>query len=165
MNATTAFRNFLVLVCLLVLATGCFEEDNFVGDHIERTGDKYPVIANLSTVSGEDTFQEGETVQLDLRYWSEDPMASINLYDSLVVDGSGVREQQQVKSLDPDQGAFSEASQTDSLIIEYQVPSDLPDSTTFIDLDVEVVNENGLSETNETANNFAISGFGVTGKK
>jgi hypothetical protein len=165
MKATTIFRNFLVLTCLLILATGCFDGDNFIGENIERTGDKYPVVANLSTVSGDEIFQEGEIVELDLRYWSEDPMSSINLYDSLVVDGSGVREQQQVKSLDPDQGVFSEASQTDSLIIEYQIPSDLPDSTTFIDLDVEIVNENGLSETNETATNFAIIGFGVTGKK
>lgn len=165
MKATTIFRNFLVLICLLVLATGCFEEDNFIGDHIEKTGDKYPVVANLSTVSGDDTFSEGETVQLDVRFWSEDPMESINLYDSLVVDGSGAREQQQVKSIDPNEAAFSESSQTDSLIIDYQVPSDLPDSTTFIDLDVEVVNQNGLKETNETSNNFAIGGFGITAEK
>ena len=165
MKATTIFRKFLVLVCLLVLATGCFDEDNFIGDHIERTGDKYPVVANLSTVSGNDTFNEGETVRLDLRFWSEDPIASINLYDSLVVDGNGVRAQQQVKSLDPSLAAFSQKSQTDSLIIDYTVPSNLPDSSTFIDLDVEVVNENELTETNETAQNFAISGFGVTGLK
>lgn len=165
MKATTVFRNFLVLVCLLVLATGCFDEDNFVGEHIKRSGDKYPVVSNVSTVSGDDTFNEGETVRIDLRFWSEDPVASINLYDSLVVDGNGVRAQEQVKSLDPNQAAFSESSQTDSLIIDYTVPSNLPDSTTFIDLDVEVVNENGLKETNETALNFAISGFGVTGKK
>lgn len=165
MKATTIFRNFLVLLSILVFATGCFDEDNFIADHIQKTGDKYPVVANLSTVSGEDTFNEGQTVQLDVRFWSEDPVANINLYDSLVVDGSGVREQQQVKSIDPSKAAFSESSQTDSLIIEYEVPSNLPDSTTFIDLDVEVVNENGLKETNETARNFAISGFGVTATK
>ena len=161
MNATTALKNFLILLCFLSLTTGCFEEDNFIADNIEKTGEKYPVVSNLSLASAQDTFAVGETVRLDLRFWSDGTVASINLYDSLVVDGSGVRAQQQVKSIDPSNAAFSETSQTDSLIIEYTVPS-LSD-TTFIDLDVEVVNENGLKETNETANNFAISGFGVVG--
>lgn len=165
MRDTSVFRHFLVFVGFLLLTTGCFDEDTFVDDNAERTGRNFPVITDLSVVSGQETFQEGETVNLDLRFFSEDPVASINLFDSLAVDGSGVRAQQQVKSVDPSEAGFSAATQTDSLVIEYTVPSDLPDSTTFIDLDVEVVNENGLTKTNETAENFAISGFGITGVK
>jgi hypothetical protein len=201
MNATTVLRNFLVLLGFLILTTACFEEDNFVGDNIERTGEMYPVVSNLTIVSGRDTFQVGETVGLDLRFWSEGTVAAVNAYDSLYISGAdldsvradtglvdipndttfGVRRQQQFASPDPSSAAFSEVSQTDSLIIDYQVPT-LPDTffvnsfvvsggtlsqvavpsdTTRVDLDLEVVNDNGLSETNETANNFAISGFGI----
>jgi hypothetical protein len=161
MKATTVFRNFLVFVGLLVLVTGCFDEDNFLAENIERTGEKYPVVSDLKVVSGRDTFQVGEAAQLDVRFWSEGTVASINVYDSLIVDGVGVRAQQQVASIDPSQAAFSEVSQTDSLIVEYTIPSSISD-TTFVDLDVEVVNENGLSETNETANSdFAIGGFDI----
>jgi len=165
MTATTVFRNALVCTGLLLIVTGCFDEDSFVDDNAERTGRNFPVITDLSVVSGEEVFQEGETVRLDVRFFSEDPVASVNLLDSLVVDGSGVRAQEQVKSVDASEAAFSAATQTDSLVIEYDVPSNLPADTTFIDLDVEVVNENGLTKTNETAENFAISGFGITGLK
>jgi hypothetical protein len=162
MKATTAFRNFLVFVGFLVLATGCFEEDNFLAENSEPTGDKYPVVSDYSVVGEQDTFQVGETVRLDLRFWSEGTVASINLYDSLIVDGSGVRAQQQVASIDPSNAGFSEVTQTDSLIIEYTVPS-LSDTTT-IDLDVEVENDNGLTETNETNNaSFATGGVNVIG--
>ena len=165
MKFTIAFRNLLVFVGIVFLVTGCFDEDNFLADNAERTGDKYPVVADYHLVGEQDTFQVGETVRLDLRFWSEGTVASINLYDSLVVDGSGVRAQQQVDLIDPSNAAFSDSTQTDSLIIEYDVPS-LSDDTTTIDLDVEVVNENGLAETNETADaSFATGGVSVIGVK
>ena len=162
MNMTTIFRNGLLFSALFVLLVGCHDEDNFLAENTERTGEKAPVVSNLSLESAQDTLAVGETARLDLRFWSEGTVASINLYDSLVVDGSGVRAQQQVTSIDPSNAAFSEESQTDSLIIEYTVPSEVSD-TTFIDLDVEVVNDNGLRETNETANTPAIEGFGIVG--
>jgi hypothetical protein len=66
-----------------------------------------------------------------------------------------------VSSFSYSQAAFSETSQTDSLVIDYTIPT-VPNDTTEINLEVQVNNENGLSITNVTADNFAISPINIT---
>jgi len=157
MKISESTTNIFLSVCLLLLLSGCFDEDNFLVDNIERTGQSFPVISNLEIINDQSSYSEGDIVQLDLRFWSEDPVANIVLSDSLI----NLSSQQEVSTFSYSQAAFSETSQTDSLIIDYTIPT-VPNDTTEINLEVQVNNENGLSITNVTADNFAISPINIT---
>lgn len=157
MNNSENTIKFFLFACMVLLFTGCFEEDNFFEDNIELTGRSFPVISDLEIINAKSSYAEGETVRLDVRFWSEDPIESIALSDSLI----GIRAQQQFTVIPYSEAAFSETSQTDSLVIEYTVPT-VPNDTTQINLEVEVTNENGLSLTNVEADNFAISPINIT---
>jgi len=145
----------LLVACFLMVS--CMEEDNWLEDNIEDTGRSFPNISDFEVVNAQDQYQEGETVQLDLLFWSNDPVKEIVLRDS-VVNQSG---QQVYSKWDYTEASFSEASQTDSLRIEYQIPT-VPNDPSEINLEVEVVNENGLTMTNVETDNFAAGPINIT---
>lgn len=99
-----------------------------------------PVIASFSIVAPQTTaVASGSTVNLDLRYWSEDPIDSINLSSTVGAGGT-----KQLISTTTDQKAYSSVTRTDSLRMQYQVPAGLTSGTT-ITLEARIANKNRLS--------------------
>ena len=147
----------LFIGLLILFFAGCLDEDNFLEDNITLTGRSFPNISDFHIVGDQDVYDEGETLQLDLRFFSEDPIDRIVLRDSLI----NLRAQEVAGEWSPDEASFSDSTQTQVLIMDYVVP-DVPIDTTRINLEVEIINENGLSITNVTADNFAIAPVNIT---
>lgn len=157
MKTLLTMKKLILFLAVGLLLISCMEEDNWLEDNMERTGRHYPNISDFEIVDLQDEYQEGETVRLDLLFWSEDPIEEIILRDSVVNEST----QQVYSRYSPDEATFSEASQTDSLRMEYEVPT-VPNDTSEINLEVEIVNENGLSITNVEADNFAAGPINIT---
>ena len=148
-------------IYLIVMLTGITliscDEDNFFLDNIERTGRNFPVISNIVIQNEQEEYSPGETVQLRVEFWSEDPVEEIVLYDSLVT----VRAREVVLREPASNASFSDETQTDVIVLNYEVPT-VPNDPTVINLQVEVINENGLSEINTEADNFTIQRIEIT---
>lgn len=100
-----------------------------------------PVISTFSVVAPQTTtVAAGSTVNLDLRYWSEDPIDKINL-NATVGGAAGTK---QTVFTTTDQKAYSAVSRTDSLRMQYQVPAGLASGST-IALEAQIVNKNTLT--------------------
>lgn len=144
---------FFTLGLLAIGLSSCYEEPDWVGDNVTTEGKHFPVIAGFGLQTEGDYFKEGTTIQLDLDYWSLDPIAAIKLYER--VDGGDPVE---VASFGYTAN-FQEDSQTDEIIMPYTIPT-LPADTVQIVLDAEVVNENGLTRNSTdggTANRPSIT--------
>lgn len=113
----------------------CYDEPDWLGDNTTSEGRNFPVIAGLSVTNGE-TFSSGETVNIDLDFWSDDPIDEIRLIEKI---GGGERIFETFGYVEN----FQEDSQTDELLMDYIVP-ELTMDTTII-LAVEIINENGLT--------------------
>ncbi|MDZ7658622.1 hypothetical protein [Fodinibius sp.] len=157
MKTLAIIKKLVLFVAVGLLLMSCLKEDNWLKDNIEETGRHYPNISDFEIENLKDEYNEGEVVQLDLLFWSEDPIEEIVLRDSVVNESA----QQVYSRFSPDEATFSEASQTDSLRIEYQIPT-VPNDPSQINLEVEIVNQNGLSMTNVEADNFAAGPINIT---
>ena len=150
-------KKLVLFVAVGFLMMSCLKEDNWLEDNIKETGNQYPNISDFEIENLKDEYTEGEIVQLDLLFWSEDPIEEIVLRDSVVNESA----QQVYSRFSPDEASFSEASQTDSLRIQYQIPT-VPNDPSQINLEVEIVNENGLTMTNVETDNFAAEPIIIT---
>ncbi len=135
-------KTFKILIALLVMTvftTACKKEapDQWLQDNITIIG-KVPVIASF-TVKPPANVTAGASLQLDLRYWSDEPMDKINLRAAV---GTGTLE---LVSTSAYQAAYSKVSRTDSLLLPYVVPAGLA-AGTKISVEVEVVNKNTLTK-------------------
>lgn len=157
MKTLSTMKKLTLFLVVGLLMISCMEEDNWLADNIEETGRHYPNISDFEIKNSQDEYAEGETVSLDLLFWSEDPIEEIILRDSVVNESA----QQVYSRYSSGEATFSEASQTDSLRIEYEIPT-VPNDTTIINLEVEIMNENGLSITNVEADNFAAGPINIT---
>ncbi len=149
--------NIYLIVMLAGITLISCDEDNFFLDNIERTGRNFPVISNIVIQNEQEEYSPGETVQLRVEFWSEDPVEEIVLYDSLVT----VRAREVVLREPASNASFSDETQTDVIVLNYEVPT-VPNDPTEINLQVEVINENGLSEINTEADNFTIQRIEIT---
>ena len=138
-------RNILtyaaVFFVLATLFSACKKNapDQWLKDNINVIG-KVPVIAGFTVKPPQTTnVTAGATVQLDLRYWSDDPIDKINLRAKV-----GAAAQVPV-STTPYQKAYSSISRTDSLLLSYPVPTGLAVGTAIV-LEVEVLNKNALAK-------------------
>ena len=130
---------FGALLLFTLALTGCYDEPDFLRDNVTIGRGYAPVIATFTSTNGT-TFLEGDVAQLDLRYWSIDPIEEVVLYETI---GSGARTR--VAAM-PYQANFAEDSQTDKMLLTYTIP-DVPADVTSILVEAEVVNENGLTKT------------------
>ena len=133
---------YLPFLAIALVVTSCEENDpdQWLKENIQIVG-KLPVIASFGVVAPQTTtVPAGSTVNLDLRYWSDDPVDKINLYATV---GTGAK---QTISSTTYQPAFSNVSKTDSLRLPYTVPAGLA-SGTSIKVDAEVLNKNTLTKT------------------
>lgn len=133
--------NSILFCCigLLITLTSCFEQEDPLTDLIDKTGDYYPVVANIRSLENqgyEVNYIPGGKINLELQYWSIDPISEIGFYDIIDEDTSLV-------NTFAYQPAFSTTADTDTLVIEYTVPN-LPEDTD-VQLYIEVVNENTLT--------------------
>ncbi len=137
-------RTFKILIGLLVMTvftTACKKEapDQWLQDNITIIG-KVPVIASFTVKPpASASVTPGSSLQLDLRYWSDEPIDKINLRAAV---GAATSE---LVSTTPYQAAYSKVSRTDSLLIPYVVPTGLAVGTK-ISVEVEVVNKNTLTK-------------------
>lgn len=141
MKSINIFNQTLALVTFFSLSlTSCYEQQDPLEEMVTRTGNHYPVVANIRTLEAqgfEVNRAPGGEMNLELQYWSFDPIDQVNLYDVINNDTS------LVSSFDY-QPAFSQRAGTDTLVVNYTVPQE--NSGTRINLLFEVVNENTLSD-------------------
>ena len=155
-------HTFFIVLIAGFLMTSCFSEDNFLTDNLEETGRSFPTITDITILNSESDFVEGDVIQLDVRFWSDDPVDEIILFRQLNdQDGNVLQPEEVVSSVPYSQATFSEESQTDFVILEYTVPEIFTDPT-IINFVIEVVNENGLTEVNTDAKNPTIRNISVT---
>jgi hypothetical protein len=137
-------RTFKILIALLamtVFTTACKKEapDQWLQDNITIIG-KVPVIASFTVKPPQNTsVTPGSSLELDLRYWSDEPIDKINLTSTV---GTGAPA---LVSTTAYKAAYSKVSRTDSLILPYVVPAGLAVGTK-ISVEVEVVNQNTLTK-------------------
>ncbi|HEX7365691.1 MAG TPA: hypothetical protein VF273_01270 [Pelobium sp.] len=123
--------------------TACEKDaDQWLKDNTTVIG-KLPVIASfkITPTQANNNVTAGQSIKLDLRYWSDDPIDKIELKSTV---GSGTSE---TVSTTPYQSAFSKVSQTDSLLLNYTVPN-VPVGTA-VKMQVIVTNKNTLSKSTD----------------
>jgi hypothetical protein len=145
------YSNFRLLLALLASSTlaltGCYEEPDWLGDNTVSLGN-FPVISSFSVVDNRE-FELGETVELDLRFWSDAPIQEIVL-SSLIGD---TKTEAATFGYTPN---FAEDSQTDKLLMSYTIPNELPEDVSSISLEVNIINENGLNRTRTVTVNVNV---------
>ena len=156
MEILNKIQTYALLITLSILLTSCFSEDNFLTDNLELTDRSFPVITDIIILNSQDEYSEGDNIQFDIRFWSDDPVSEIILYDELV----GLRGLEIAVQRPASEATFSEESQTDAITLVYVVPEITQDPTT-INFVIEVVNENGLTEQNTSAKNPTIRSINV----
>lgn len=138
MNRIINFKFFAAILAVLALGlTGCYEEPDRVGELVEPGRGHFPVISTLVVSNGSD-FARGETATLDMRFFSDDPIENITL--SSIIDG--VETEVATFGYTPN---FQEDSQTDQLLMDYVVPTDLAADITSVELKVVILNKNELT--------------------
>lgn len=134
----STYTTGLFAAILLFSACKKNDADQWLKDNVTVIG-KVPVVAAFTVKPPQTTtVAAGTSIQLDLRYWSDDPIDKINLRSAV---GTGAQE---IVSSTPYQKAYSQISRTDSLLLTYPVPSGLATGTS-IAIEVEVVNKNTLT--------------------
>ena len=132
--------SIIIMFAVLAVFAACDEDaDHELENIIKETGGYFPVISSLSLEMPDEEANPGETLTLDLRYWSQGEMESIVLMEAL--DDGALSEVDRVDY----QPAYSSVTRTDSLLLNYQVPSNLSD-TTSVKLKVQVINLNELTK-------------------
>ncbi|PSR12593.1 MAG: hypothetical protein DA408_10490 [Bacteroidetes bacterium] len=126
----------LLLGILALSFSSCYEEADWLGDNATPGRGNFPVIATFSTTNGT-SFAVGETVNLDLRFFSVAEIDRIAL--SSIIDG--VETEVASFGYTPN---FAEDSQTDKLLMTYLVPA-VPAGVTKITLKATIYNKNGLT--------------------
>ncbi|WP_449435894.1 hypothetical protein [Pedobacter steynii] len=132
---------FIAVFATVVMFSSCKKNDpdQWLKDNITVVG-KVPVVAGFTVKPPQTTnVAAGASVQLDLRYWSDEQIDKINLRSTVGANA------QALVSTTPYQKAYSIVSRTDSLLLGYQVPGDLAKGTSII-MEVEVVNKNTLTK-------------------
>ncbi len=156
MNKFKFIRNYLVIVTSALLLFSC-SEDNFLNDNLERTGRAFPVIADIQILNNQPEFTAGESVQIFVSFTSTDPVSEIVLFDSLV----NIRALQEVLREPASNAVFSDDSQTYEITLVYTVP-DVPENPTTIRFEIEVINENGLTQRNTESIRAALRNIQIT---
>jgi hypothetical protein len=77
------FKYLFFSAVLMVGMSSCYDEEYFLDENTTSDGRHFPVI---QTVSPEGNFNEGETINLVMQYWSQDPVDKHELYATV---GSG----------------------------------------------------------------------------
>lgn len=140
----------LISLSLVVVLGSCYEQEDPLEDLITRTGNYYPVVANIRDLGEqgyEVDFAPGGSVYLELQYWSLDPIDRIDFYDIIGPDTSLVSSMEY-------QPAFSKVADTDTLVVNYTVPG-LAAGTPVVLL-LEVINESTLSDRGSYS--FTVAG-------
>lgn len=151
----------LLLLSVLVL-TSCYSEDNWITDNLEETGRAYPNIADVTILNNQNEYTEGDVIEIDVRFWSEDPVNDIKLYHILEDEnGDELVGMTEVLSVDYSEATFSTETQTDVVVLEYEVP-EITEDPTIINFIIEVENVNGLTENNTESKNPTIRNITVT---
>lgn len=139
------FSNIAFLFFIFSLSlTACYEEEDWLGDNTTPGRGNFPVVATFTSSNGL-SFSLGQTVNLDLRFFSVDEIDRIALIS--VIDGVEVEE-----ATFPYTPNFAADSQTDKLLMSYTLPNAVPAGVTKIGLKVTIYNKNGLTRTSTTLN-------------
>ncbi|WP_353132218.1 hypothetical protein [Pseudopedobacter sp.] len=131
---------YISLIMMSLILMSCEKDaDQWLKDNIKIIG-KVPVITSFTVTpaQADNKVPAGQTIKLDLRYWSEDPIDKIELKAAI---GAGAYQLVESK---PYQKAYSNVSKTDSLIFNYPVPNVAVG--TEINMEVTVLNTNTLKK-------------------
>lgn len=133
-------KHILVFGAAMILLSSCYKEDYFLDDNTTSDGKHFPIVQSVE-VSNEPNsgFVEGNTVELTVHYWSEDPILQYELYETV---GAG---SETLYSTTPYQFTYDEEAQSEVVTLTYEVPAG--SSGQSIVLNVVLVNENGLTKS------------------
>jgi hypothetical protein len=144
MKSKILFACFIVML----LTAACYDETDPVVEIITEGNGHYPVSANtfvdltnMGSITTNRIYAPGTDISFELQYWSEDPIQEINLYSTV---GNGLKTRI-LNEMYSEVAAFSELKSADTLVLKYKMPLILVETT--IKLDVEIVNQNGLTLT------------------
>ncbi len=128
------FKLSVLFLAIGIFMSSCYKEERWTEENTEVLG-YVPLIAAF-TISPEGEVAPGTELKLDLRYWCTDPIKEIIFYPEL----EGVALDSVIV---PYAEAYSDVSQTDSLIFSYTAP--MVDSNSVLVVNAKVIAENGYS--------------------
>ena len=79
----TTYQSITGILIVLTL-TSCYDEPDWLGDNTTPGIGSFPVAAFIT--GNEDSYDEGDLVEFQLQYWSDEEMDVINVYSTI---GSG----------------------------------------------------------------------------
>ena len=119
------FRNFLLLIMVIGIASSCYKEKDFWADNATDVNKSVPFIYMYVLDSA--TFTPGTKARVLLEFYCKDPLKEIRLYQSLATI-TGART---LVSTEPYKAAYSQIRQMDTLVVYYTVPAGNPVGTTI----------------------------------
>ncbi|MFO7799965.1 hypothetical protein [Rhodohalobacter sp.] len=162
MSIYKKLNKYTFLLLTVFILTSCYSEENWLTDNLEETGRSYPNIADINILNNQDQYLEGDVIEIDVSFWSEDPVNEIKLFHILEnEDGDEIVGRTEVLSVSYSEANFSSETQTDHVVLDYEVPQ-ISEDPTIITFIVEVENENGLTENNTESKNPTIRNIQVT---
>lgn len=127
---------YFIALILTVLITACHDEPDWLGDNTTTEGNHFPVIGTLTASST--TVSSGGSIELDMRYWSLDPIRET----ALIEKAEGAADFTIVDTY-PYTFNFNAETQDEQLIMTYIAPA--VSDTSEYEVGARVINENGLT--------------------
>ena len=131
---------FVVFGMMCLVFASCYKESNFLADNI-TLGKNTPSVWLNSLDSS--SYYRGSTCRLNVEWWCVDQLDKLNVYDSIV----GVSTARNLIGSTPYKASFSSYKSTDTLIVNYVVPTTYTIGKKVV-LITEAVSMNGVAKTN-----------------
>lgn len=139
-------KSQILMAAVCAFALACNEDTDPLTEMTVDGKGFYPVsgntfvdLVNGGTISANRIYAPNVNLSFELQYWSEAPIQEINMYATI---DKGAKTKIFNKPY-TEIAAFSKIKSADTLVMAYKTPVVLVE--TPVRLDVEIVNENGLS--------------------
>lgn len=152
-------RKFIYSILCLSLLVGfysCDKNDDYkMGDYTQVDG-YYPFFANKGALVNNKRPHSGQNFQVQLNYFSKTPVSKVTLLGK-IVGGSRLGTSSRYTDLVPIQsftaeqlaqkGGFSKEAKVDTIVFNWNVPSEIANNAGYVYYKVAVENVNALSDT------------------
>ncbi len=136
-------KKILGFLPILLLTSSCYKESNWIAENVDTEGFFYPLIQDVIAESTTgDPIAEGSELLVSVYYWSRDPVATVELYET--IDGN-----EQVIHTATEPTRFDAERSVDVLEYTYTVPAGTAGKE--ITLKAVVTTTNGLSRDKSTS--------------
>lgn len=136
-------KKILSFLSIAILLGSCYKESNWIADNVDTEGFFYPLIQDvIAEPTTGDAIAEGSKLLISVYYWSRDPVATVELYETIDGNNKTIHTATEPTRFDAERSV-------DVLEYTYTVPNGT--SGKEITIEAVVTTTNGLSRNKSTS--------------